>query len=171
MSRRGRGSGFRRRDALHQWSLHFGPNMTPMVDIVMVILIFFMASAAFMGEEWFLRAAIPVESVSGKASNTNLDIPLPPLRIDVVLDADDQGATIAASVALQIEKGSLQRVLDRIASFPRGKETETMEVLIKPSPRVAYRDVVRVHEACEGVGIIKVGIGVTRENAAPPPSP
>jgi len=33
--------------------------MTPMVDVVMVILIFFMASAAFLGAEWFLKAAIP----------------------------------------------------------------------------------------------------------------
>src|SRR6185295_8612661 len=25
---------FRRRNALHAWELHFGPNMTPMVDVV-----------------------------------------------------------------------------------------------------------------------------------------
>ena len=32
----------RGRTALRQWELRFGPNMTPMVDVVMVILIFFM---------------------------------------------------------------------------------------------------------------------------------
>ena len=48
---------------------HFGPNMTPMVDVVMVILIFFMASAAFVGEEWFLFAAIPVQAAPGQAAS------------------------------------------------------------------------------------------------------
>jgi biopolymer transport protein ExbD len=43
--------------------------MTPMVDIVMVILIF-MAPRRSCGEEWFLRAAIPVEAVPGKAANS-----------------------------------------------------------------------------------------------------
>ena len=43
---------FRRRSALYTWQLQFGPNMTPMVDVVMVILIFFMASATFAGAEW-----------------------------------------------------------------------------------------------------------------------
>ena len=51
---------FRRRAALDVWSMNFGPSMTPMVDVVLVILIFFMASASFVGPEWFLRAALPV---------------------------------------------------------------------------------------------------------------
>jgi biopolymer transport protein ExbD len=50
------GGGFRPRGAASRGTLHFGPNMTPMVDIVMVILVFFMASAAFVGPEWFLQA-------------------------------------------------------------------------------------------------------------------
>jgi biopolymer transport protein ExbD len=156
------GGGFTRRDALHRWSLHFGPNMTPMVDVVMVILIFFMASAAFMGEEWFLRAAIPIPAPAGRAAERPLLEP-PPLRIDVSLDADEQGRTIASSVALQIEPGPLERVLERFASFPKNEVTAGLEVLIKPSARAPYRDVVRIHEACEAVGIVKVGIGVRAE--------
>ena len=38
---------------------HVGPNMTPMVDVVMVILIFFMTWMSFVGAEWFLRTALP----------------------------------------------------------------------------------------------------------------
>lgn len=163
-------SGFVRRDALHQWSMRFGPNMTPMVDVVMVILIFFMASAAFMGEEWFLRAAIPAEAASGKAAAKPQPMEMPPPRIDILLDVDDAGHTTASSVTLQLERGPLDRVIDRISAFPKGEITAPIEVLIKPTPRVPYRDVVRVHESCEAVGITKVGIGVTRE-AAPAATP
>ncbi|MCP2732564.1 biopolymer transporter ExbD, partial [Limnofasciculus baicalensis] len=49
----------RKRNALAQHDLHYGPNMTPMVDVVMVILVFFMASAVFLGPEWYLKTAIP----------------------------------------------------------------------------------------------------------------
>ena len=49
-----------RAGALAHWDLHYGPNMTPMVDVVMVILVFFMASTAVLGPEWFLRSALPV---------------------------------------------------------------------------------------------------------------
>src|SRR5256885_8124330 len=72
---------FRRRSALHAWELNYGPNMTPMVDVVMVILIFFMASASFAGSEWFLKTAIPKQ---GTAEAPKADKPdpfkLPPAR-------------------------------------------------------------------------------------------
>ncbi len=37
----------------------YGPNLAPMVDVVLVILVFFMASIVFVGPEWFLPAALP----------------------------------------------------------------------------------------------------------------
>ncbi|MFZ4431104.1 MAG: biopolymer transporter ExbD [Phycisphaerales bacterium] len=52
--------GFRNRSARATHESHYGPNMTPMVDVVMVILIFFMASAAILGPEWFIKSNLPV---------------------------------------------------------------------------------------------------------------
>ncbi len=168
MSGRARGGGgFVRRDALHQWTMRFGPNMTPMVDIVMVILIFFMASAAFMGQEWFLRAVIPVEAVPGAGAGATQTWDLPVLRIDVVLDVDAGGRTTASCAALQADGQPLEAVIERLGAFSRDEDTESLQVLIKPTSRVPYRDVVRVHEACEAAGIARVGIGVSREGAPP----
>ena len=62
-------SRYRKRNAQALYDLHYGPNMTPMVDVVMVILIFFMSFAAFLGNEWFLRGAIPFDA--GRGSNTS----------------------------------------------------------------------------------------------------
>jgi biopolymer transport protein ExbD len=159
MSAGGRRVGFRRRDALHSHSLHFGPNMTPMVDIVMVILIFFMASAAFLGGEWFLKAAIPFQSGRGTniAKPNDPNAP-PPLRLDITLEVNDQGRTVVTF--LELQKAPLDQFLARIAQFKSDKKAGDIEVVIRPSPRVAYPDVVRVHAACDEAGIYKVGIGV-----------
>ena len=119
---RRRSRSLRRRDALHNYSMHFGPNMTPMVDIVMVILIFFMASAAFMGDEWFLRAAIPFEAGRGTALNKPNDpLALPPERLDVLMDVDRQGNTIVT--VLDLQDAPMQQFLNRLAGFPRTAQT------------------------------------------------
>jgi biopolymer transport protein ExbD len=169
-SARRRRGGLQRRDALHQWSMHFGPNMTPMVDVVMVILIFFMASAAFLGSEWFLRAAIPFEAGRGtNASKKSDPLEIPPLRLDVVLDVDPSGKTVVSFG--ELNRASIEDFQKRINAFPRDESTRKLEVLIRPSTKVPYRDVVRVHAACDEIGISKVGIGVARTGTGGGSSP
>lgn len=165
--RRRRESVLRRRDALHNYTLHFGPNMTPMVDIVMVILIFFMATAAFMGSEWYLKAAIPFEAGRGTSVNKPNDplaIPLKPL--EVMMDADAGGRTVINF--LELQRVGVDEFIARISQFPRNQTTSELEVVIKPMPRVPYADVVRVHAACDAAGIYKVGITVPRKTDPAP---
>lgn len=165
--RRNRESILRRRDALHNYTLHFGPNMTPMVDIVMVILIFFMATAAFMGSEWFLKAAIPFEAGRGTSVNRPNDplaIPLKPL--EVMMDANTDGRTVVTF--LELNRVSVEEFIARISQFPRNQTTSELEVVIKPMSRVPYADVVRVHAACDAAGIYKVGITVPRKTDPAP---
>jgi biopolymer transport protein ExbD len=165
--RRKRDSMLRRRDALHSYTLHFGPNMTPMVDIVMVILIFFMATAAFMGSEWYLKAAIPFEAGRGTSVNKPNDplaIPLKPL--EVMMDANADGRTIINF--LELQRATVDEFIARISQFPRNQTTSELEVVIKPMPRVPYADVVRVHAACDAAGIYKVGITVPRKTDPAP---
>ncbi len=142
-------------------SLHFGPNMTPMVDIVLVILIFFMATAAFLGSEWFLRAAIPFQAGRGSTVNAPND-PLapPPTRMEVMLDVDPATSRTVVSF-LGFSRVSVEQFEERIGSFPDGEATTKIQVLIKPTRSVPYKDIVRVHAACEAKGITKVGYGVS----------
>ena len=160
MSRRAHG--FRRRDALHSWTLHFGPNMTPMVDVVMVILVFFMASAAFLGSDWFLKAGVIAESAPGAAGSPAApppDFKPDPLtqRVDVRLDLDAQGHTVAT--ALDLVKAPLEKLVERVKAMPPGDSTTRLEMIIRPAAQVPYKDVVKLHEACYAVGIAKVGLG------------
>ncbi|HVU63312.1 MAG TPA: biopolymer transporter ExbD [Phycisphaerales bacterium] len=158
---------FRRRDALHNYSLHFGPNMTPMVDVVMVILIFFMAFAAFMGNEWFLRAAIPFQAGRGHdSSKPNDPLAPPPTQLKVVLDADAAGNTVVSF--LRFNRVSMAEFEQRIGEFPRNEATRNIEVLLIPTARVAYADVVRAHAACDAVGIYKVGYSLAGPNVETP---
>ncbi len=163
--RRASGRHMRRRDALHSYSLHFGPNMTPMVDVVMVILIFFMSFAAFLGNEWFLRGAIPFDAGRGaSASKPNDPLAVPETKLDVVLDVDAQGKTVVTF--LSFSRVSMEQFEQRIAEFPRSDATRNIIVMLRPTGRVPYADTVRAHAACDKVGIYKVGYGVSR-SAAP----
>lgn len=153
---------FRERNALSLHGLHFGPNMTPMVDVVMVILIFFMASAAYLGSEWFLRAAIPFEAGRGKdAAKRNDPLALPAARFDVVMDVDEAGRTVVSFI--ELNRVPLARFVERMNAFPRDAQTAQIEIVIRPNARVAYQDVVTAHAACDAAGIVKVGIQVSRE--------
>lgn len=154
-------NGFRRRDARFAAAAAaggghgtFGPNMTPMVDIVLVILVFFMAATAFIGEEWFLRSAIEAKQEHPAAATDAFE--LPPVRLEIVLD---RGAVETLATGLGVERAPLATLPGRLAAFTRGTAVDQIEVMIRPAPEVPYEDVVRVHEACAAVGIEKIALG------------
>lgn len=161
--RRRRRDGFRRRDALHGWTLHFGPNMTPMVDVVMVILVFFMASTAWIGSEWFLRAALPVPAGGGDGgAGVGLDAgTLPAVPLKISLDVDGSGRTVATYRELvRVPLGVLYAELEKL----RGKDiADAAEMSIVPTGAVLWEDITAVQETCVDVGLRKVAVAVPTE--------
>ena len=154
-------SRFRNRAALHQHSLHFGPNMTPMVDVVMVLLVFFMACAAFVGPEWFLKGLLAQRAPrpgSETPAKPQLEKPRP---IQITLTHDFAlGGTRATG--LDLTSVSLAEILaaltTRITTGPdASRDKATIEVVIAPAPNVPIQDVVRLHEGCDKLGIGRVG--------------
>lgn len=150
---------FRRRDALHTWELHFGPNMTPMVDVVMVILIFFMASASFAGAEWFLKTAIPREAAPPSQtpkSESGDPFRLPPARFELTLRRGEGGRTVASGQGIEpVEIAGLQA---RLADLARGATPEDLILVIRSGGDVPYGDVIRAHDAAAAAGFSKVGL-------------
>lgn len=65
----------------------FGPNMTPMVDVVLVILIFFMAASTIAGQEWFLRTDLP-EQQDEDLAGSGYDLPTPILDLELFIQGD-----------------------------------------------------------------------------------
>ena len=152
-------AGFRMRGALARHEMHFGPNMTPMVDVVMVILVFFMASTAFVGPEWFLRTALPAKPDEAEAPETDagLSLRLPEARLTIRLYVRD-GQTLVDGFGL---RGA---TLDELADAIEASASELIvageppSVVLEPGPGVAWGDVVRAHEACVAAGLTRVGL-------------
>jgi biopolymer transport protein ExbD len=155
--------GYRRRSAGAIYDAHYGPNMTPMVDVVMVILIFFMASAAVLGPDWFLKSALPVQ---GRSAVEAKDAPVR-VRLSLRVDQGKTGvwSTTAWPVGpvgggpAELVGSSLEaseRLLREVEAAAGGRK---VAVIIEPADEVPYPDVVRVHEICQGLGVGMVGIG------------
>lgn len=151
--RRNRESVLRRRDALHNYTMHFGPNMTPMVDIVMVILIFFMAGSAILGPEWFVGARVDEEqrqAEGNEPSDSPPDDPfaldLPPTRVRVELATDSAGVTRVTGLNLQ--NATLDDLAARLGELRDSGVASTLEIVVQPSGRTAYQDVIRAYELC-----------------------
>jgi biopolymer transport protein ExbD len=161
--RRARGGTLRARTARGHASLHFGPNMTPMVDVVMVILVFFMASAAFLGPEWMLKSLLPRPPAEGagaegaEAGKSRAE--LPPVRLEIALSVGAGGRVEATGVGKTARP--IDEVLAALAGFAEGAPKEQIEVLIRADGRVPYREVVRVHEGAARVGVGRVGVAVS----------
>jgi biopolymer transport protein ExbD len=148
---------FRRRSALYTWELQFGPNMTPMVDVVMVILIFFMASATFAGAEWFLKTAIPRQGADQPAKDPAGDpFKLPPARFELTLSRGADGRTVASGQGF--EPCGIAELRARLAELARGTGADDLVLVLRPAREVPYADVVRAHDAAAGAGIAKVGL-------------
>lgn len=147
---------FRQRSALHLHEMHFGPNMTPMVDVVMVILIFFMASASFAGGEWFLRTAIPREAKAATPPESEGDpFALPPARFEITLSRDG-GRTIASGEG--IRPVDIADLPAQLAALARGAPAADIVLVIRSEGDVPYGDVIRAHDAAAAAGIPKVGL-------------
>jgi biopolymer transport protein ExbD len=141
---------WRRRNAQALYESHAGPNMTPMVDVVMVILIFFMASTAFLGPEWFLKTHLPRAGTVAPANASDLT------RLRVVLTMSKENHAVAAVNGLS--GLSLDDLDAKLADEVKRATPDNIVVLIDPAPEVPYDDVVKVHEMCARLGIAKAGL-------------
>lgn len=143
---------FRRRNALHQWHLHFGPNMTPMVDVVMVILVFFMASTAFIGPEWLLRIGLaeqtPPESAGFRLGPADLVVRLSVVEGQVRVD----GLGLSGAGLESLEAAATQ------AAASLGSATSQTHMILEPTDVVPYEAVVRAQEIFVSAGFAHVAI-------------
>jgi biopolymer transport protein ExbD len=110
--------------------------MTPMVDITLVILIFFMASATIAGPEWFLRAELPPTAPASPA----LSLPSPVVRAEVFVR--DGGVLVRGLGAEQGVDGVLALIADLDDATADGLVVE-----IEAADDVAYESVARLHAA------------------------
>lgn len=138
------------------WDLHYGPNMTPMVDVVMVILVFFMASTAVLGPEWFLRSALPVASAKAASPAKEPDSPSREVRVEFTLSRSVGEPTLVSGP--DVQNAPLDSLLAKLAALASENKPDDLAVVLRPGATVPYQDLVLIHEACQKLGISKVGM-------------
>ena len=140
-----------------------GPNMTPLVDVVMVILIFLMLAGSFVGAEHYLVSNLPL-SQSGAG---NVQLPpgfIPDEPIDIRVDSPTPDTFVAYAGKIHTsDMQALTRQLRgmRLALNQTGKDDDHIQVKIGPGKKVKYRFLVQVYESALNAGYKKVAFATS----------
>lgn len=137
-----------------------GPDMTPLVDVVMVLLIFLMMAGKFGGGIKYLISDMPI---SGQATAPAPPDPTKPPTQDIVLNVlsptvDTFRAFYGRTVNAQNEEelaSQLKALLDE--KIAAGTKVEEVQLYIKPTRNVIYSNIIRVYTAAGRAGFTKIG--------------
>lgn len=141
-----------------------GPNMIPLVDVVMVILIFLMMTGSFEIAEHFLVSSLPITSSGGgqrAASDTGKIDESLEVRVDRTLDGfvarfGGKEARTPAQVA-----AGLRQMHDQMEGAVAGSAKET-QIVISPGRNVQYVHLIDVYQSALQAGFEKVGFATAR---------
>ena len=144
-----------------------GPNMTPMVDVVMVILVFLMLAGSFAGAEHYLVSNLPyTKSGGGNAApppgGFPNDVPLE-IRVDTNATRDGFVARVGQYQAKTEQQfvGHLVSMREKFAK-ELGKTPDQIQIKISPGGNVKYEYVVQVYQAALQANFSKVGFTPAR---------
>jgi biopolymer transport protein ExbD len=149
-----------------------GPNMTPLVDVVMVILIFLMLTGSFGSAEHYLVSKAAFQG--GGASH----VPIPPNYIpptNIVIRVDLDPESVAAAAALPPEQApqalrwqatltksayssysTLRARLVELANDPEFADKKSVQVVIDPGYKVLHHQLIDVYQAALSAGFEKI---------------
>ena len=141
-----------------------GPNMTPLVDVVMVILIFLMLAGSFATAEHFLVSNLPVVQ-SGAGGEQLPPGFIPDEPIDIRVDNSPSTGSFTATAG-KIRTGDVAALTEqlrkmRLALNATGKGDDKLQVKIGPGKDVKYKDLVAVYEAALNAGYKKVAFATS----------
>ena len=129
-----------------------GINMTPMIDVVFQLIIFFLVSSHLAKQEVQLKLPLPEAATGERESDPNA----PRLTVNVLADGSLllAGRTVAAA-----EIGA--RLRERLADLG-----PAAEVRVRCHREVPYASVEPLLVACARAGVWNVAFAVYEENAA-----
>ncbi|MBI3099882.1 MAG: biopolymer transporter ExbD [Planctomycetes bacterium] len=136
-------------------------NMTPMIDIIFQLLIFFMCSIHFKALEGKLMSYLPKD----KGMKTSVATPqLNEITVDVEFDEATKTSKyfVGESTYTDVDQviDVVQKVYDQFRDQPK-----PAPVKLRAQPKVPWRDVIAVVDGCKKRNITNVEF-----QAAPPPS-
>jgi biopolymer transport protein TolR len=123
------GKGGRRRRGVPRYRAMADINMTPFIDVMLVLLIIFMVAAPL------LSSGVPIDLPSTKAGELNIDKKPIAVAIDdhgdiFLMDQKVEGSALAEAVKAQAKDGVDERVYVRASkTVPYGRVAEVMSDL------------------------------------------
>jgi len=140
-----------------------GPNMTPLVDVVMVILIFLMMAGSFSQGGWFLQSTVPIKSKGGAQADVPKGfVPDEPLEVRIDNSADGF-RVLAGDIRSTGDREQLRASLEQKLKQYEGAGTarDKVQVLLMPGRNLKYENIVSVYEAGLRAGFTKVGFATS----------
>src|SRR4051794_4117213 len=140
-----------------------GPNMTPLVDVVMVILIFLMMTGSFTQGGWFLQSTVPIKPKGGAQTEVAPGfVPDEPLEVRIDNSADGF-RVLAGDIRSTGDREQLRLSLEqKLKQFQAaGSSKEKIQVVLMPGRNVKYENIVAVYEAALRAGFSKVGFATS----------
>lgn len=115
-------------------------NMTPFVDIVLVILVIFMATATFVAQG---KIAISLPKVSSYSDNSTIQNP-------TIITIDKNG-----NIYLNDKESQPQKIDEY---FTNNKEASKESVILRSDAQTAFEHIVKVVDICKKNNISKFAI-------------
>jgi biopolymer transport protein ExbD len=125
----------------------FGLQIAPMLDILFVLLLFFMVAAGSQKHEASIATELP-----GKGSPGN-DVP-----IQITIDADGQ-VNVNNAAADSTTGDDLPETISRLKGIIAGNANQP--VIISPTPSTRQQRVVDVLNACTAAGVKNLAFGAS----------
>ncbi|PHS18352.1 MAG: biopolymer transporter ExbD [Blastopirellula sp.] len=130
----------------------FGFNMTPMIDVVFLLIIFFLVSSHLAKQESQMPLALP----SADSGHEIIDGE----RERIIVNIDPQGQMLLAGK--RVNKTELKQRL----MYEKNRSSSDLEVRIRCDRTVAYREVQPIMLACAEAEIWNVVFAVIRKEDA-----
>ncbi len=134
----------------------YAPNLAPMVDVVMVILVFFMLGTSLAISEGVLPTELPSQVGPGGAASVTI---IPVVRITLLETSTARGCQIIV-MGRSLEDNSFPALERLLRGKIKAGADSKGRVLIGASPGVEYQNVISAMDACvqSGFGNIQFSV-------------
>jgi len=122
-------------------------NLTPLIDVVFILLIFFMVSTTFQKES---QVKIELPQATGEPVEDYKEL------LEIVIDADGH-YFIDQQQVVNTELDTLKRAIQKYL----GKQTD-LPVVIRADRRTPYESVVRAMDATAQLGLVKMSLATSQ---------
>ena len=135
-----------------------GPNMTPLVDVVMVILIFLMLAGSFGGVEQYLESKLPFrkDASGGVTTPSAFD----DVQVDIRVDGHPGENTWLATMGGTGYRTTEELRAALVAKFTQyqnqGTSKEKLQVIINPNRYVKWKSLIMVYQTALLAGYEKI---------------